>query len=93
MNALHKVGERLKTARESAGLTQHKVSLILEVTIGTVQAWEYERANLTLLRAAQLAELYTVSIDWIATGKETTAGDPLLQELRTLVERRSAAKP
>jgi transcriptional regulator with XRE-family HTH domain len=93
LSELTGVGQRIREAREVTGLTQRRTSEILKVTIGTVQAWEYERANLTLSRAAQLGQLYNVSIDWIATGKETNAGDPLLQELRTLVERRSAAKP
>jgi transcriptional regulator with XRE-family HTH domain len=87
------VGQRIREARDGTGLTQLEVCIKLEVSLGTVQAWEYEKANLSLSRALQLSELYNVSIDWIATGKETNAGDPLLQELRTLVERRSAAKP
>ena len=93
MNELTGVGQRIREAREATGLTQRRTSEILDVSEGTVQAWEYERANLTLGRAAQLGQLYSVSIDWIATGEETNAGDPLLQELKTLVERRSAAKP
>ena len=93
MNELTGVGQRIREARDGTGLTQLEVCIKLEVSLGTVQAWEYEKANLSLSRALQLSKLYNVSIDWIATGEETNAGDPLLQELRTLVERRSAAKP
>ena len=94
MSALKNVGNRLKTARQNAGLTQHKVSIQLDVTVGTVQAWEYERAKLTLNRAAQLANLYSVTIDWLAYGGENPdLNAPILRELQELVERRSAAQP
>ncbi|CAB4171740.1 HipB Predicted transcriptional regulators [uncultured Caudovirales phage] len=93
MSGLQNVGERLKQAREAAGFTQHAVSLQLEVTTGTVQAWEYERAKLTLYRAAQLATLYKVTTDWLAFGGSKPDSDaPIIRELKALIERRSTDK-
>lgn len=90
MSELQGVGKRLKAAREAAGETQHSVSLKLEVTVGTVQAWEYERANLTLHRALQLAQLYGVTTDWIANGEESSVTEhPVLRDLRKLLNRYS----
>ena len=79
------VGQRIAEARASALLTQNEVSIALDVTIGTVQAWEYERAALTLRRAAELAELYGVSIDHIATGESPRREDPRIRKIREIV--------
>ena len=81
------VGERIKQAREAAGMTQRSVSIDLDVSEGTVQAWEYERANLTLERAVQLSRLYEVSIDWIANGDSSDHTDPLLRDLQNLLKK------
>jgi DNA-binding XRE family transcriptional regulator len=86
---LKNVGSRLKQAREEAFLTQAQVADELDVTIGTVQAWEYERANLTLRRAAQLARLYSVPMEWIAWGGSQPDLDaPIIKELKRLIERK-----
>jgi transcriptional regulator with XRE-family HTH domain len=66
-------------------MTQRSVAQDLDVTIGTVQAWEYDRANLTLNRAAQLAELYKVSLDWIAFGEERASQDPRIRQIQKLL--------
>jgi transcriptional regulator with XRE-family HTH domain len=66
-------------------MTQRSVSKDLGVTIGTVQAWEYDRANLTLNRAAELAKLYGVTIDWIAFGYETLQVDPRIARIKSLL--------
>lgn len=79
------VGQRISEARGQALLTQNDVSLALDVTIGTVQSWEYERAQLTLRRAAELADLYGVSIDWIATGEAPRREDPRIRKIREIV--------
>ena len=83
---MENVGQRISEARAKALLTQNEVSMALDVTIGTVQAWEYERAQLTLRRAAELAELYGVSIDWIAFGGEVPQReDPRIEKIRRLL--------
>lgn len=81
------MGQRIRDARADALLTQNDVSISLDVTIGTVQAWEYERAQLTLKRAAELADLYGVSIDWIAFGGEKpVTEDPRIEKIRRLLK-------
>lgn len=80
------VGGRVRDARQACGLTQNEVSIELEVTIGTVQAWEYERAQLTLRRAAELAGLFGVSIDYLAWGDgPPPAEDPRIARIRKIV--------
>lgn len=79
------VSERISQARLDAGMTQRSVAKELDVTIGTVQAWEYDRANLTLNRAAQLSELYKVSLDWIAFGEERVSQDPRIRQIQKLL--------
>jgi DNA-binding XRE family transcriptional regulator len=87
--AIAEENKRIKQAREEAFLTQAQVADELDVTIGTVQAWEYERANLTLRRAAQLARLYSVPMEWIAWGGSQPDLDaPIIKELKRLIERK-----
>lgn len=81
------MGQRIKEAREAAGFTQRRVSHELDVSEATVQAWEYERAALSLARAVQLSDLYGVSVGWIARGEEGTHTDPLLKELQAILEK------
>jgi len=81
----NEVSERISQARLDAGMTQRSVAKDLDVTIGTVQAWEYDRANLTLNRAAQLSELYKVSLDWIAFGEERASQDPRIRQIQKLL--------
>jgi transcriptional regulator with XRE-family HTH domain len=83
--SLNEVSERISQARLDAGMTQRSVAKELDVTIGTVQAWEYDRAKLTLNRAAQLAELYDVSLDWIAFGHERVNQDPRIRQIQKLL--------
>lgn len=85
MTHLNGVNERIAQARQRAGMTQRSVAKDLDVTIGTVQAWEYDRANLTLNRAAELAKLYGVTIDWIAFGYETLQADPRIARIKSLL--------
>jgi transcriptional regulator with XRE-family HTH domain len=76
---------RIREARARAGLTQQQVATHLDVTVGSIQAWEYGRAQLTLRRAAQLAELYGCTIDWIAFGGIPTREDPRIRQIRNLL--------
>jgi transcriptional regulator with XRE-family HTH domain len=87
--SLNGVSERISQARLDAGMTQRSVARDLDVTIGTVQAWEYDRANLTLNRAAQLSELYKVSLDWIAFGYERVNEDPRIRQIQVLLNEKT----
>jgi len=80
------VSDRISQARIRAGMTQRGVAKALGLTIGSIQAYEYQRANLTLARAAELAELYGVSIDWIAFGTQATRPDPRLDIIKRLFD-------
>jgi transcriptional regulator with XRE-family HTH domain len=80
------IPERLKDAREQAGFTQRAVAQHLDVTIGSVQAWEYGNANLSLHRAMQLTDLYGVTLEWLAYGDTPPRPeDPRINQIRKIV--------
>jgi transcriptional regulator with XRE-family HTH domain len=86
LSDLNGVTDRLSEARNRAGLTQKDVAKALEVTIAAVQAWEYGRAQLTISRAAQLASLYGVSIDYLAWGADKPLReDPRITKIRKIL--------
>lgn len=85
MNSLNEITKRLIEARSACGLTQRAVAAQLNVTIGTIQAYEYGRAKLTLTRAMQLADLYKVSLDWIAFGSDRMNRDPRIDRIKALL--------
>lgn len=57
---------RLKEAREFAQMSQLEVSLELGTTQMQISKYENEHQEPTLARAIELANLYQVSLDWIA---------------------------
>ncbi|MED1800643.1 helix-turn-helix domain-containing protein [Brevibacillus porteri] len=63
-------GQRLKQARKNAKKTQKQVATRLGVDISTISKYENNHSepdNDTLL---QLAEEYSVTLNWLITGKE-----------------------
>jgi len=82
---LNGISARLADARKACGLTQRAVAAQLDVTIGTIQAYEYDRAKLTLGRAMELARLYKVSLDWIAFGTDRMNRDPRIDRIKALL--------
>lgn len=64
---------RLKEAREFAQLSQLEVSLEIGTTQMQISKYENGHQEPTLARAVQLADLYGVSLDWLAgrTDKRT----------------------
>ena len=59
--------ERLRTARERAGLTRNQVCAELEgVPEGTLRRWEAADGNPPFNKVAALAALYDVSMHWLA---------------------------
>ncbi|MBI4321869.1 MAG: helix-turn-helix transcriptional regulator [Chloroflexi bacterium] len=58
-------GQRLKEARDQAGLTQEGVADRLGVTWQTVWYWEAGRSRPSTDRLVALARLYGVTMDWL----------------------------
>lgn len=56
----------LKVARKAAGYTQEQVALILNSAQYQIYKYETGKQDITLQKATQLAELYNVSLDYLA---------------------------
>lgn len=61
----HIVAQRLKEARETAGMTQAQVARHLELTRPTVMDIEAGRRHVRAQELRELAVYYGVSVDWI----------------------------
>lgn len=65
------LGERLKEARERAELSQAQVHDALGFPIRSLTRWECGESDPGFEKVKMLAELYKVSLDWIARRTET----------------------
>src|SRR5262249_49491052 len=63
------LGERLRQARDAAGLSQAQVARLLGLHRPAVTGMETEERRVTAGELARLAELYKVSLEWL-TGSE-----------------------
>jgi transcriptional regulator with XRE-family HTH domain len=62
-------GNRLRDARNDAGLTGEKLGDLLGVSKQTIAHWEANRYEPKLMYLARLCEVLDVSADWLLTGK------------------------
>lgn len=62
-------GNRLRDARNDAGLTGEKLGDLLGVSKQTIAHWEANRYEPKLIYLARLCEVLDVSADWLLTGK------------------------
>lgn len=67
------VGRRLRTARETLGLTQDDVAGALGIPRTSVIAMEAGRRNVTALELRRLARLYRRNVQWLLGEEEETA--------------------
>lgn len=56
----------LQNARKLAGKSQQQAANLLETTQHQISKWETGKQDITLSKAAKLAEYYQVSLDFIA---------------------------
>lgn len=64
-----KVAERLKLARELAGLTQAQVAKMLKMHRPTISEIEAGRRNVSAQELSKFAEIYGVEVSWLSQGK------------------------
>ncbi|HDZ21844.1 MAG TPA: XRE family transcriptional regulator [Phycisphaerae bacterium] len=69
------IADRLRSAREMAGLSQAQVARILHVHRPTITEMEAGRRKVSADELRQLAELYEVDIAWLA-GSQSTENQP-----------------
>lgn len=60
----------LKAARIKAKKTQEEVAEYMETNQVQISKWECGKQDITLHKALKLAELYNVTLDYIAARKE-----------------------
>ena len=60
--------ERLRLAREVAGISQHRLAVFLGVTGATVSAWELGRAEPRASHIEAIARRCGCSAAWLLTG-------------------------
>lgn len=59
------IGDRLRKAREAAGLSQGQVAKLMDLHRPTITEIENETRKVTAGELTQFADLYHVSVDWI----------------------------
>lgn len=64
------LAQRLRTAREHAGLSQGQVARMLELHRPTVSEIEAGRRRVTADELAKFAELYDVTVGWLTSSEE-----------------------
>ena len=66
---LRDLGERLRTARKSIGLTQEALAEALGVTKGSLSQFELGLTGMNIERLYSISNLYHINIDWLLTGE------------------------
>ena len=68
------IAKRLRSAREQAGLSQGQVAKLLGLHRPSVSEVEAGRRSVTAEELAKMAELYGVSVSWLAGTEDEAAG-------------------
>ncbi len=74
MSEQAEVGQRLRSARETLGLTQEDVAVALGIPRTSMISIEAGRRNVTALELRRLARLYRRSVAWILGEEPEDAG-------------------
>ena len=72
------IADRLRSAREMAGLSQAQVARVLSMHRPTITEMEAGRRKVSADEMRQLAELYEVDIEWLA-GTQSIGDRPLVE--------------
>lgn len=80
------IANRLRMAREAAGLTQAQAAKILNLHRPSVSEIEAGRRNVSAEELALMADTYSVSVDWLTTDADATmkGDDKVLAAARQL---------
>ena len=68
------LGARLKVARKRKRMTQESVAALMGLTHATVGQWEKDLTRPDVPHLIEAAELYDVSLDWLAWGGDVGSG-------------------
>ncbi|SDB94827.1 helix-turn-helix domain-containing protein [Shouchella lonarensis] len=75
-----KLGERLKTLRESQALSREDVAQSLNVSRQAIYKWETDKGYPDLINLMALSELFQVTVDELLKGKQEVAAHEGEQE-------------
>lgn len=75
------IGKRLRAARENSGLSQAQVARMLDLHRPAISEIEGGNRRVTADELAQLARIYSVSVDWLARGRDGDEPDRARVEL------------
>ncbi|MGN0347980.1 MAG: helix-turn-helix domain-containing protein [Roseburia sp.] len=64
------IGETLKNARVTSGMTQEQVAERIQVSRQTISNWENEKSYPDIMSVIRLSDLYAVSLDQLLKGDE-----------------------
>lgn len=74
------VGQRLRSARETLGLTQEDVASVLGIPRTSVIAMEAGKRNVTALELRRLARLYRRSVAWVLGEEPEDSGQVNIED-------------
>ena len=80
------IGERLKKARLSKGLTQEQLSETLDVSVAFLSRAERGNVKINLARITQICDILDVSIGYILTGTVSNSKDYLTEDFSNLLK-------
>jgi transcriptional regulator with XRE-family HTH domain len=66
------LGDRLRKAREAAGLRQDDLAPMLHVARATLASWENNKHMPSYLAVLKWAEVTGVPVEWLAEGRTVT---------------------
>lgn len=75
------IAERLKMARELAGLSQSQAAKILNMSRPTITEIEAGRRNVTSHELSILTDIYDVDVDWVLN-KETNGNNYVQSKMK-----------
>lgn len=80
------IGERLKKARLSKGLTQEQLAETLDVSVAFLSRAERGNVKINLARITQICDILDVSIGYILTGTVSNSKDYLIEDFSDLLK-------
>lgn len=84
------VGRRLRYLRKSLGLVQPALAQQINVARTRWNNWEVGVGRIPVDAAAQLVQIYGVTLDWIYLGREAGMPYELLMKIRDVADAENA---
>ena len=83
------IAERVRTAREQAGLSQGQTAKLMEMHRPTISEIEAGRRRVTAEELSRFADLFGVSVAWLAgaQGNDPDLSDPRLEVVARELQR------